>query len=98
MMRVHVQQCELTSYQDDCTSLRLYLCWQKMLAHSPQMLLKDIKYISKTIVKATHQTHCGGRQAGVAITGVARYDQVQVRGMSADRHGHKDMDMGRLEI
>ena len=27
-------------------------------------------------VKTTHQTHCGGRQAGVATTGVARCDQV----------------------
>ena len=65
-----------------------------MLAHSPQMLLNNIKYTSETIVKTTHQTHCGGRQAGVAITGVARCDWVQVRGVSTDKHGHKDMDMG----
>ena len=75
MMRVQ-QWCKLTSCQDDCASLRLYLCWQKMLTCSPQMLLKDIKYISETIVKTTHQTHCRGRQAGVATTGVARHGQV----------------------
>ena len=28
------------------------------------------------LVKTTHQTHCRGRQAGVAITGVARHDWV----------------------
>ena len=27
-------------------------------------------------VKTTHQTHCRGRQAGVATTGVARHDWV----------------------
>ena len=78
-----------------------------MLTCSPQMLLKEIKYISKTIVKTTHQTHCRSRQAGVATTDVARHDWEEVRGMSADRHGHRDadvggrhrdMDVGRLEM
>ena len=48
------------------------------------------------LVKNTHQTHCRGRQVGVATTGVARHDQVQVEGMSADRCRHRDMDAGGL--
>ena len=31
---------------------------------------------------------------GAATTGVARCDWVQVGGMSTDRHGHRDMDVG----
>jgi len=50
-MRRVQRRRELTSRQDDCASSILYLHWRKMLAHSPQTLLKDIKYISMTILK-----------------------------------------------
>ena len=45
------------------------------------------------VVKTTHQTHCRGRQAGAATTGVARHDQVQVEGVSTNRW-HRDVDAG----
>src|ERR1700761_507049 len=50
-MRRVQRRREPTFRQDDCVSSKLCLRWRKILAHSLQMLLKDIEYISATILK-----------------------------------------------